>query len=467
MAGALALACVAGLLWPGTGAVIAHLRVTSSLGVGAYDVAGWALMLIMISAGMRVRLPEVRQLTTHWRAGLGVVGVNGLLVPGLAVAAGHIAARSMGGAPGEEIRFGFLCVALAPVAFSSAFWVQHNGGNGAITMGALGLSALAAAWTFPTLGVPVEGVLVRLFFMGLLPWLFGLTLRQAIPQNADHVGRWIRTVGALALLVSVWLQVSQAAPYLASLHTARLWPVVAVVVAFNVAAFGVGFIVAKTLGLLHPDAVALTFLSGMRAVDVALVVAFAGVPLSPWAALPAAVFALSQQLLAAWLTRYTRHFERSGLGRTVGTGLGSLQAQLDKLYAGGPISRVGGVTLLVFEVSSKIPLARARVFEQVVLPLTQRLRCTDYVSELPPNRFALVCLNTPPTAAEAIVRKVKETLPLGSSVRWGVCHSSWVGSAAQLVVSAVGAVALFNDPKLSAAPPQGSSALMSISAIDL
>ncbi|HEY3452908.1 MAG TPA: bile acid:sodium symporter [Myxococcales bacterium] len=446
--GTLALLVVANLALPAPGVALKSLSLFRIPGVGwSYDFSTLALTSMMLSAALQCRLGDFAQLARRPQASAASLLQVYALGPALALAT---SAFGLGGFPQEaaaELRLGLFLVSLMPVAMTAAVWVRLAAGNVALLLALIAVTTLLSVVSVPLYSqlmpalagtaldaVPVSELVKQLVLSVSLPLAFGLTVRRLASRWADSVQPAVTLLGTLGLYAALSTNVAGAAAHLrgGDLELLALTGVSAV--GLNLGLFGVALLAARRLraqrpGLSHDDAVALLFAGGMRSTGTAMVLGAAAFPAMPLVTVPAALYSISQQILAGYLVRLLQ--PGSALLRTpVGKNRRELDAQLRQRV----LRQAGQLCLLVFRVVA--PRGRAAPLAALMADVRRRLRGHDYVSLLGPDHFAVLLGEVPEEQSRKIARRLEAALLSRQPdlvIHWGHAEATTPIAVSQVV----------------------------------
>ena len=425
-----------GALFPRVGLFIKDLEFLRVPGTHwSYDFSNLALGLMMLSASVQCELKDFRQLVARPKAAAVSLFVIYLVVPALVAGAGAIANAVLPGGLGPQVQIGLLLSALMPVAMTSAVWVRNNAGTLPLLVSLITLTNALALATVPlylgllvsgsgaTSSIPVETIVQQLVLSASVPLALGLLLRRALPGLVRRSSELFPLFGNLALLAIVVANVAVAIPHV--LAERRVFVLMALLaVGLNVLCYAVGLALARVFGLAREDAISLLFGSGMRSNSTGLVLgvkAFAGMPL---VAVPAAIYMISQHVIAAYLTRLLERRGSRLLGPAIASEPESLTRYLDRALSPAE-PHLKGVALVVVQASGPEETVRVQM-RTLMRQARKQLRLGDFVCWLSPDRFGVVLVDTQPIGCELVIsrlaRLAAQTTP-GLSVRCGAAHS--------------------------------------------
>jgi BASS family bile acid:Na+ symporter len=430
----------ANLIWPGPGAALKDLRLLQLplLGWGL-DISTLALAAMMLSASVQCRPESIRLLIRNRRAGSWSLGLMYLVAPLMALLAGGLALTAFSGRDAQELRMGLFFVSLMPVAMTSAVWCRMAGGNLALSLALISLTTglsvvtvpLYARFLAPLAGahhLSLEGLFRQLVLSVALPLAIGMGLRWRFP---GWVARWkwvLGRAGDLGLILALSSNVAGAAPHLRT--EGSLVAAVAATVGLNLGLFGAGLLAVRRLrgerpGLSHDDAVALLLGGTMRSTGTAMVLAAASFPAMPLVTLPAAIYSVTQQLLAGYLVRALRSRNPILL-----PAVGSSRQELE-VHVAGLLSRRGNgpVAVAVLRLDgAAAPWAALHARLQV--------RPYDYVAVVARDRVAIALQGLGEQQAARVARRVAAHLRAAAphgTVRLGWALAPERGIARELV----------------------------------
>jgi bile acid:Na+ symporter, BASS family len=302
----ISLTAIIAFLTPGlTRSLRAH-----RLFAGQLDASGISLFMMMLSAAIQCDYRAFRRVVAQPKPLLLCLGQFFIVLPISCWMLGQLCVPLLGRELGEPIQIGLDLVILMPVAATSAIWVRDTRGNlellvslVVITMSIGTLTApiylhFMSGMTANSIVIPRLLILRQLVTGVLLPLVVGVVLNRVLRKHLPRVGPWFALMGSTGLFMAVYLNVGTAAPLLLHLPIGRIAFAVLIVLAVNVANFGIGSLLGRAAGLRRDQEVTCEFSSGMRSNGTALVVGLASFPNSPLVTVPAAIYIIFQHLLA-------------------------------------------------------------------------------------------------------------------------------------------------------------------------
>lgn len=443
------LAAVAlGAAFPRLGLALKDLRLFSLPGGRwAYDFPNLALGLMMLSASVQCELRDFRRLADRPRGGIVSLVVFYFLVPALAALWGLVGAAVLPERIGLQLEIGVMLSALMPVAMTSSVWGRMTGGN---LPQLIALITFTTAWSLlsvpaylsvllgvsgSAVDVPTGTIVEQLVLSTTAPLLLGLSLRRLAPGWAVRLGPWLDGLANLSLLAVVVANVAVAAPHI-RVEGAVVAAMLVFTVGLNLSCYAVGLLLARWLGLAREDAIALLFGSGMRSNSTGLVIGLKSFPAMPLVAVPAAVYMISQHVIGAYVTRLLDRADSRLLGLAIAAEPSSLERFLARAL---PRVRPTGLALVVAQLSGPQEEVAAAM-RRFAVRARRRVRLSDFVCWLAPNRVGVVLVDSDAQGSalvvERLVRVAGQCAP-GMTLECGAAHAQSPSvSAAELIAAA-------------------------------
>lgn len=204
---------------------------------------------------------------------------------------------------------GLVALGVAPSEITSALMVLLSGGNLGMAVRLMALSLLVSTFTTPiwlglllgqSLNFDFGAMVLELGLIVSLPLLVSSLLRTRFPTLAQHKAEF-GGMSAAAVIILMFILGGSLANYPLSLDL--LWLTLACVI-FNLGSFGLGFGLARILGLDKAASLAMLFTGGMREFGIASTVALTFLPTG--AALAPAIYGLIMLLSATALNSLIR-----------------------------------------------------------------------------------------------------------------------------------------------------------------
>ncbi len=439
-------AAAVGALFPSLGLGLQSLHLVSFGRDGwSYDFANLALGLMMLSASVQCELKDFRQLVARPKAAMVSLLVIYAVVPA-AAALLSLGVRLFLPEPyAVQVELGLMLSALMPVAMTSSVWARVNFGNLSLLVALITLTTALALATVPLyftalLGmseagvhVPTDTIVQQLVLSATVPLVLGLALRRFVPGWIERWSGVFTLAGNVALWAVVVANVAVAAPHL--MTEPRMVLLMGVLaVGLNVFSYAVGLALSRALRLSREDAVALLFGSGMRSNSTGLVVglkSFAGMPL---VALPAAIYMVSQHLIAAQLTRA---LDKAG-SRLLGPAIASEPASLQRFLERALVRAPGQELAVVLVKASGDARTLVPAVERLATSARKSVRVSDFLCMLP-HGFGVVLVGASEPGAKLVRERMKKLIEVegvGLHVACGVAHSKDAASSEELLRAA-------------------------------
>jgi BASS family bile acid:Na+ symporter len=261
-----------------------------------------AIMIIMCGIGLTLTLGDFRRVREHPRPVLvGIIG-HYLLLPLLGFAVAWAFRLPM------ELAVGLVLVAACPSGSSSNALTFLARGNVALAVTLTVISALVTFLSVPllvnlalqvfggetrTIRLPVGQTIAHLAVLVLMPVTLGMAVRRFVPAFAHRVepmvGRFAMTTLLIMIVALVYVERHQIGSMLVQVGPAAL--------TLSCAAIGLGYLLARTSGLVLRDAVTVGMEVGVQNATLAMVIALTLLQ-SPRIALPGAIYGLLMYLPA-------------------------------------------------------------------------------------------------------------------------------------------------------------------------
>jgi BASS family bile acid:Na+ symporter len=398
-----------------------------------YDFANAALGLMMLAASVQCELRDFRQLRDRPRGGfVGLAMIYGVL-PALVGAVGLLWVNLSGSERGLEVLLGLMMSALMPVAMTSSVWVRSAGGNLPLLLALIALTTGLSVLSVPLyltglievsgsgLSIPTEGIVQQLVISVTLPLVLGLGLRRFAPRLVARSQGLLSLLSNLALLAVVVANVAVALPHvLADRRTFAA--IAALTVGLNLASYGVGLVAGRWLKLSREDSLTLLFGCGMRSNSTGLMIGLKGFPGMPLVAVPAALYMLTQHLIAAVLTQLLERRGSRLMGRSI-----ALEARSLELFLARESPAPEGLSLVVFRVPAPGQLMK------LVRRARAAVRATDFVCVLGPAEFGIVLVDATEVGPRLVIDRVRRIAGPSISARAGTARA---GAARRLLEAA-------------------------------
>jgi hypothetical protein len=149
--------------------------------------------------------------------------------------------------------------------------------------------------------------LVRLLVLCIVvPLITGICLRELAPSWTRRWQSLFGIGGSLGLYIAVFANIGTAIPHIKEVGLATLGLMVALVLVVNILNYGVAYVAGRASDLDYAEGAALGFAGGMRSNGTAMVVGLKTFPAYPLVTLPAAIYIVSQHLVAGAFLRLVR-----------------------------------------------------------------------------------------------------------------------------------------------------------------
>lgn len=395
--GVLLFGVVLGAGFPSLGLALKDTTFFRIPGTGwSYDFPNLALGLMMLSAIMGCEIRDFKKVARRPRpAVLSLIVIYGV-IPAIAAVTGLLWVR-LTGEENVQILVGLMLSALMPVAMTSALWVRLSAGNVPLLLSLITVTTGLSVASVPVylralLGVsgagvevPTDSIIQQLVISVTAPLVLGLSLRHVLPKVVTKLQDGVTMFANLALWLVVVANVAVAAPHVRN-DAKGFVAAVVLAVMLNAISYGVGLFAARAMHLSHEDSLTLIFGSGMRSNSTGLMLGLKGFPTMPLVSVPAAVYMISQHLMAAFIAR---KLDRPGsrlLGTTVAVERRSLEAYLGRAL---PERHATGFALVVMHLFRDGGIA-PKELERITRLMRRRVRDSDFVCILGEDSFGLV-----------------------------------------------------------------------------
>ncbi len=415
-----------------------------------YDFPTLTLQLLMLSASIHSDIRDFRHLIERPRAMWVSLFVIYAMVPLIAIAAAVAGMYLVPGGTALQLQLGLMFLALMPVAKTSALWVRINDGNVPLLLAIVTVNSALAVVTIPSITailpgvsggahpVPIDSLVRQLVMSVTVPLILGVALRRVARSFVERWEAAFALVGTVALFFSVGTNVAAATPLIVAEGTLVVASAV-VAVALNVAYLWIPMFLARRLNLAQEDSIAVVFCGGLRSMGTALGVAPAAFPTMPLVVVPAAVYCISQQILAGYVTRTLRASEGGHLGLPIGADEDVLAAHLERV---APAASPPGLAVIGFRFAGARPTRIVTALSRVVPRVRRILRGDDVVCFVPPNGFGVVLERTGRAGAAIIAAKVTAVvaeIEPGLRLDHTIAHSEGPTTSDALIESAFAA----------------------------
>ena len=259
------------------------------------------LAIIMFAMGLTLTLSECREAMTDPRPLIMGVCLQFILMPLLAFIVSHMLSLP------AELLVGMMLVGTAPGGTASNVLAYLAGGRVALSIGMTTLSTLTAVVVMPALcslylsavvQVDQAGMLLSILQIVILPVAGGVLLNRLCPKLVDRIRPVLPAVAVVGICSAITLVIAMNADALASMSVI----VVAAVLIHNSLGLASGYFSARLCGMDIPTARTVAIEVGTQNTGLAAALAFKH--FTVLAALPAALFSMTQNLLGAWLAGY-------------------------------------------------------------------------------------------------------------------------------------------------------------------
>ena len=243
------------------------------------EIVPWVLRLVMVGLGLSLSLPDFRRVIVFPKA--ATIGLLAQLV-GLPLTAFALALAF--NAP-PAIAIGLVILAACPSGVTANAYTFAARADVPLCVTLSALTSVITVFTIPflielalnvfaepgqTVAISASNMLLNLMTFTLIPLALGMLFRQLFPQVAERAVEPIRKVVLWLMIVVLLLGVvASVEEILANFATAGL-----LVIVMNVLTMGLGFGLARLLGLPIEQVVTITFEVGVQNLALALAIAF-------------------------------------------------------------------------------------------------------------------------------------------------------------------------------------------------
>ncbi|MCW7554712.1 bile acid:sodium symporter family protein [Endozoicomonas gorgoniicola] len=259
------------------------------------------LAIIMLAMGLTLTIADLREALTDVRPLVMGVCLQFILMPLLAYII------SMNFSLSRELLVGMILVGTAPGGTASNVLAYLAGGRIALSIGMTTLSTLLAVVIMPLLSslylstvveVDKVGMLLSILQIIILPVAVGVLLNYFCPRQVSRIKPCLPSVAVAAISCGIALVVALNVDTLTTVSVA----VVLAVLLHNILGLVSGYFFARLCGMNVPTARTVAIEVGTQNTGLAVALAFKH--FTVLAALPGAVFSITQNLLGAWLASY-------------------------------------------------------------------------------------------------------------------------------------------------------------------
>jgi bile acid:Na+ symporter, BASS family len=267
------------------------------------------LMLIMFSMGLTLALRDFALVASNGRLVAAGIGGQLLMMPLLGLAIGAL----FGLAP--ELALGLFIIAICPAGTTSNALTFVGRGNVALAVVLTALSSLITVFTIPVLlawalpfflgggrdvpALSIPGTILQLIQITVLPIAAGMIGRRFAPDVAAKVERWLRPTSLVVLIgviaFSVAISLDMVLDNLVAAGPA-IWTL-------NVAAMGVGLLLARAIGASQRDSMTIGIEVGVQNATLAIfltLTVLGSLPLAVTQNIYGVVMVLNVFLLIRW-----------------------------------------------------------------------------------------------------------------------------------------------------------------------
>jgi BASS family bile acid:Na+ symporter len=168
------------------------------------------IALIMFNLGLSLKLRDFQRLIREPKILIIGLVCQMILLPLIAFGLASLAGLS------AEMKTGIVLIAACPGGATSNLITYHLKGDVALSISLTSLNSVLILVTIPlivylamnafmqdarVIEIPVEGIILKIFLMVLLPTGMGLALREWFPERAQRLERWLKWVTTLLLAV--------------------------------------------------------------------------------------------------------------------------------------------------------------------------------------------------------------------------------------------------------------------------
>ncbi len=268
--------------------------------LGTVQILFLALALVMVGLGLSLEIEDFRRIGRDRRQVAVGMALQFLAMPALA----FVIVSAFNVSPPYAV--GLFLLAAAPGSISASIYSRIFGGNVALNMSLTGINTMLSMVTLPLIcgwaqghylqgatdAVSPVGKLAEAMVTLSIPAAVGMAIRAKAPAFAARADKPMRVI---SLLVLVAFSVGAILKEWASLLTGFA-EVGGAVIAFNLAALGAGYALARTV-LVPQGALAVAFELGVRSAVLSIYLAITTLHDSR-IALPAAVYSITMVVFA-------------------------------------------------------------------------------------------------------------------------------------------------------------------------
>jgi BASS family bile acid:Na+ symporter len=243
------------------------------------EIVPWVLRLVMVGLGLSLSLPDFRRVIVFPKA-----ATTGLLAQLVGLPLTAFALAFAFDAP-PAIAVGLVVLAACPSGVTANAYTFAARADVPLCVTLSALTSVITVFTIPflielalnvfaepgqTVAISASNMLLNLMTFTLIPLALGMLFRQFFPQVAERAVEPIRKVVLWLMIVVLLLGVvASVEEILANFATAGL-----LVIVMNVLTMGLGFGLARLLGLPIEQVVTITFEVGVQNLALALAIAF-------------------------------------------------------------------------------------------------------------------------------------------------------------------------------------------------
>ncbi|AMO57984.1 bile acid:sodium symporter family protein [Endozoicomonas montiporae] len=259
------------------------------------------LAIIMFAMGLTLTIADLREALTDPRPLIMGVCLQFILMPVLAFSISQALSLP------SELLVGMMLVGTAPGGTASNVLAYLAGGRVALSIGMTTLSTLMAVFVMPFLcsvylstviKVDQVGMLISILKIVILPVAGGVLLNALCPKLINRIKPCLPSIAVIGICSAITLVIAMNADALASLSAI----VVVAVLLHNTLGLISGYVSARLCGMDIPTARTVAIEVGTQNTGLAAALAFKH--FTVLAALPGAIFSMTQNILGALLASY-------------------------------------------------------------------------------------------------------------------------------------------------------------------
>ena len=262
------------------------------------------LAVTMFTMALSCRFSDFGQVARLWKRLALILAISYGIIPLFALSLGKIILPSE-----PSLAAGLVLISLLPVAVTSAFWTETNGGSLPVTLSIISTTTLLSGLIIPVLmhlyvGAIVEfdstALVIGLVKNVLIPVIIGIGVNQCFPDSTKAAKPYLDVGVKICLFLVIAINAAVIVPYLEQMGRVLLGVILAIIIHI-LACYIVGYCASRLVFPHRPDIqISILYTGAMRNNSAGIAIALAY--FSPMVAVPVILSILFQQPMAALVT---------------------------------------------------------------------------------------------------------------------------------------------------------------------